>query len=73
MEYKGTIFEEMDVDAIIARKPAVVLVDELVLPLSETITLMLVRLTVPVTVWGLAGLVPVPCRRQTSSAQVQGP
>jgi two-component system sensor histidine kinase KdpD len=29
LEYKGTIFEEMDVDAIIARKPAVVLVDEL--------------------------------------------
>jgi two-component system sensor histidine kinase KdpD len=29
IEYKGTIFEEMDVDAIIARKPAVVLVDEL--------------------------------------------
>jgi len=29
MEYKGTIFEEMDVDAIIARKPQVVLVDEL--------------------------------------------
>jgi two-component system sensor histidine kinase KdpD len=29
MEYKGTIFEEMDVDAILARKPAVVLVDEL--------------------------------------------
>ncbi len=29
MEYKGTTFEEMDVDAIIARKPAVVLVDEL--------------------------------------------
>ncbi len=29
MEYKGTVFEEMDVDAIIARKPAVVLVDEL--------------------------------------------
>jgi two-component system, OmpR family, sensor histidine kinase KdpD len=27
--YKGTIFEEMDVDAIIARHPAVVLVDEL--------------------------------------------
>ncbi len=27
--YKGTIFEEMDVDAIIARRPAVVLVDEL--------------------------------------------
>src|SRR5580658_2927018 len=29
LEYKGTIFEEMDVDAIIARHPAVVLVDEL--------------------------------------------
>ncbi|MGB6198013.1 MAG: sensor histidine kinase KdpD [Candidatus Acidiferrales bacterium] len=29
IEYKGTMFEEMDVDAIIARKPAVVLVDEL--------------------------------------------
>jgi two-component system, OmpR family, sensor histidine kinase KdpD len=29
IEYKGTIFEEMDVDAIIARHPAVVLVDEL--------------------------------------------
>jgi two-component system, OmpR family, sensor histidine kinase KdpD len=29
MDYKGTIFEEMDVDAIIQRKPAVVLVDEL--------------------------------------------
>jgi two-component system sensor histidine kinase KdpD len=29
MEYKGTIFEEMDVVAILARKPAVVLVDEL--------------------------------------------
>ena len=28
-EYKGTIFEEMDVDAILARKPQVVLVDEL--------------------------------------------
>jgi two-component system sensor histidine kinase KdpD len=27
--YKGTVFEEMDVDAILARKPAVVLVDEL--------------------------------------------
>jgi two-component system, OmpR family, sensor histidine kinase KdpD len=27
--YKGTTFEEMDVDAIIARQPAVVLVDEL--------------------------------------------
>jgi two-component system sensor histidine kinase KdpD len=29
LEYRGTIFEEMDVDAILARKPAVVLVDEL--------------------------------------------
>jgi two-component system sensor histidine kinase KdpD len=29
IDYKGTIFEEMDVDAIIARKPTVVLVDEL--------------------------------------------
>src|SRR5262245_64416051 len=29
IEYKGTVFEEMDVDAIIQRKPAVVLVDEL--------------------------------------------
>jgi two-component system sensor histidine kinase KdpD len=29
LDYKGTVFEEMDVDAIIARKPAVVLVDEL--------------------------------------------
>jgi two-component system, OmpR family, sensor histidine kinase KdpD len=29
MEYKGTVFEEMDVDAILARRPAVVLVDEL--------------------------------------------
>src|SRR6185437_370281 len=29
LEYKGTQFEEMDVDAIIARKPGVVLVDEL--------------------------------------------
>ena len=29
LEYKGTIFEEMDVDAILARKPGVVLVDEL--------------------------------------------
>jgi two-component system, OmpR family, sensor histidine kinase KdpD len=28
-EYKGTFFEEMDVDAILARKPQVVLVDEL--------------------------------------------
>src|SRR6266513_1395184 len=29
IEYKSTIFTEMDVDAILARKPAVVLVDEL--------------------------------------------
>lgn len=29
IEYKGTVFEEMDVDAIIARRPSVVLVDEL--------------------------------------------
>jgi two-component system, OmpR family, sensor histidine kinase KdpD len=29
LDYKGTIFEEMDVDAIIARKPQVVLIDEL--------------------------------------------
>jgi two-component system, OmpR family, sensor histidine kinase KdpD len=29
LEYKGTVFEEMDVDAILARKPCVVLVDEL--------------------------------------------
>ncbi len=29
IEYKGTIFEEMDVDAILTRKPAVALVDEL--------------------------------------------
>ena len=29
IEYKGTLFEEMDVDAIIARHPPVVLVDEL--------------------------------------------
>jgi len=29
LEYKGTTFDEMDVDAILARKPAVVLVDEL--------------------------------------------
>jgi two-component system sensor histidine kinase KdpD len=29
IEYKGTTFTEMDVDAILARKPAVVLVDEL--------------------------------------------
>jgi len=29
MQYKGTVFEEMDVDAILARRPQVVLVDEL--------------------------------------------
>jgi two-component system, OmpR family, sensor histidine kinase KdpD len=29
IEYKGTLFEEMDVDAILARKPRVVLIDEL--------------------------------------------
>jgi two-component system, OmpR family, sensor histidine kinase KdpD len=29
LEYKGTVFDEMDVDAILGRKPAVVLVDEL--------------------------------------------
>ena len=29
IEYKGTVFEEMDVEAILARKPEVVLVDEL--------------------------------------------
>ena len=29
IEYKGTMFEEMDVDAIIARRPSVVLLDEL--------------------------------------------
>jgi two-component system, OmpR family, sensor histidine kinase KdpD len=29
LDYKGTIFEEMDVDAILARRPAVCLVDEL--------------------------------------------
>jgi two-component system sensor histidine kinase KdpD len=29
IEYKGTLFEEMDVDAIVARHPQVVLVDEL--------------------------------------------
>jgi two-component system sensor histidine kinase KdpD len=29
VDYKGTVFEEMDLDAILARKPAVVLVDEL--------------------------------------------
>jgi len=29
LEYKGALYEEMDVDAIIARKPKVVLIDEL--------------------------------------------
>jgi len=29
MEYKGTLFDEMDVDAILTRKPQVVLIDEL--------------------------------------------
>ena len=29
LEYKGALFEEMDVDAIIARKPAVAVIDEL--------------------------------------------
>jgi len=29
LEYKGTLFQEMDVDAILARKPQVVIVDEL--------------------------------------------
>jgi two-component system, OmpR family, sensor histidine kinase KdpD len=29
VQYKGTVFEEMDVDAILARRPQVVLVDEL--------------------------------------------
>jgi two-component system sensor histidine kinase KdpD len=29
LEYRGTMFEEMDIDAILARKPEVVLVDEL--------------------------------------------
>ena len=29
LEYKGTVFDEMDVDAILARKPAVVVIDEL--------------------------------------------
>lgn len=29
LEYKGTIFDEMDVDAIVARKPAVTVIDEL--------------------------------------------
>src|ERR1700756_5781831 len=29
LEYKGTLFEEMDVDAILERKPAVAVIDEL--------------------------------------------
>ena len=29
VEYKGTFFEELDVDAVLARKPAVVVIDEL--------------------------------------------
>ena len=29
IDYKGTLFEEMDIDAILSRRPAVVLVDEL--------------------------------------------
>jgi len=29
LEYKGTLFEEMDVDGILARKPAVAVIDEL--------------------------------------------
>lgn len=29
LEYKGTLFEEMDIDAILARKPQVVIIDEL--------------------------------------------
>jgi two-component system sensor histidine kinase KdpD len=29
LEYRGTVFEEMDVDAVLARRPQVVLVDEL--------------------------------------------
>ena len=29
IDYKGTIFEEMDIDAVLARKPTVALVDEL--------------------------------------------
>ena len=29
IDYKGTVFEEMDIDAILARRPQVVLVDEL--------------------------------------------
>jgi two-component system sensor histidine kinase KdpD len=29
LEYKGTVFEEMDIDAILARQPQVVMIDEL--------------------------------------------
>src|SRR5579863_4586709 len=29
LEYKGTLFDEMDVDAIVARRPSVVVIDEL--------------------------------------------
>ena len=29
LEYKGTVFHEMDIDAILARKPQIVLIDEL--------------------------------------------
>jgi two-component system sensor histidine kinase KdpD len=29
LEYKGTIFDEVDVDAIVARKPSVAVIDEL--------------------------------------------
>ncbi|HLJ28419.1 MAG TPA: histidine kinase [Candidatus Angelobacter sp.] len=29
LEYKGTVFEEMDIDAILARKPQVIIIDEL--------------------------------------------
>src|ERR1700742_171705 len=29
LEYKGTVFQEMDVDAILARKPQIALIDEL--------------------------------------------
>src|ERR1700694_219078 len=29
IEYRGVVFEELDVDAVIARRPAIVIVDEL--------------------------------------------
>ena len=32
VEYKGTLFSEMDVEAIVARAPQIVLVDELAIP-----------------------------------------